>query len=82
MVRLTLLDQNNNLIASTTLDAGHPIPHQVKLARLELPAGVGWEGTRLNAELIVKDVGRPVRWACRELLNPDGSLTLRRQAAL
>ena len=76
MIRLTLLDQSSNPISNATLEAGHPIPHQVRLARLELPAGFGWEGTRLKAELIVKGMSHPVRWACRESINPDGSITL------
>ena len=76
MIRLTLLDQSGNPISSATLDAGHPIPHQVRLARLELPAGFGWEGTRLKAELIVKGMSHPIRWACRESINLDGSITL------
>jgi len=42
-----------------------------------LPAGVHWEGLRLKAELEVKGVRHSVRWACRQKVNPDGSLTLR-----
>jgi len=79
ILRLTLLDKQDNILISGTLDAGYPIPHKVRQARLVLPAGVGWEGTRLKAELIVKGMMYPVRWACRESLNPDGTLTLRRQ---
>ena len=82
VIRLTLLDQSGNLISSATLEAGHPIPHQVRLTRLELPAGVGWEGTRLRAELIVKGMSHPIRWACRESINPDGSITLTRNPYL
>jgi hypothetical protein len=43
---------------------------------LMLPAGAQWEGLRLKAELEVKGVRYPVRWACRQKLNSDGSLTL------
>ena len=82
VVRLSLLDQADNIIAASTLDAGHPIPHQVRLVQLELPPGVGWEGTRLKAELIVKGVVHPIRWACREPLNSDSSLTLKRNQYL
>jgi len=82
VIRLTLLDQSGNSISSATLEAGHPIPHQVRLARLELPEGVGWEGTRLRAELIVKGINHPIRWACRESINPDGSITLTRNPYL
>jgi hypothetical protein len=79
---LTLLDSNGRPISESTLEAGHPIPHRVRLAPLELPSGVGWEGTRLKAELIVKGVHHPIRWASRERLNPDGSLTLKRNQYL
>jgi hypothetical protein len=82
MIRLTLLNQSGNPISSATLEAGHPIPHQVRLTRLELPAGFGWEGTRLKAELIVKGMSHPIRWACRESSNPDGSITLKRDSNL
>jgi hypothetical protein len=76
-VRLILLDQSGHPISETVLEAGHPTSHQVKLTRLELPAGLGWEGTRLKAELLVKGVNHPIRWACREAVNPDGSITLK-----
>jgi hypothetical protein len=82
MLQLILLDSSGNPISHTTLPAGYPTPHQVKLTCLELPAGLGWEGTRLKAELIVKGVSHPVHWACRESLNPDGSLTLKRNSNL
>ncbi len=82
VIRVSLLDQNGSMLAASTLDAGHPIPHQVKLLQLELPAGAGWEGMYLKAELIVKSVVHPLRWACREPLNPDGSLTLKRNQYL
>ena len=82
LIRLTLLDQSNRPISTATLEAGHPTPHQVRLTRLELPAGLGWEGMRLKAELIVKDAIHPMRWACRESLNPDGSITLQQNSNL
>jgi hypothetical protein len=80
VVRLLLLAQDGNLISESILDVGHPAPHQVRLARLELPASLGWEGTRLKGELIVKGVHHPLHWACREALNQDGSLTLMQSA--
>jgi hypothetical protein len=76
VVRILLLDANGQPLASAVLEPGHPVPHQVRLVRLELPEGVSWEGTQLRAELIVKGVHHPIRWACREALNQDGSLTL------
>jgi hypothetical protein len=82
IVRVTLLDQGNNIIAASTLEPGHPIPHRVRLVQLELPSGVSWEGTRLKAELIVKGVIHPIHWACRESTHPDGSITLKRNQYL
>ena len=82
VVRLTLVDQDNRPIADSTLDRGLPIPHQVTLTELELPAGTGWEGTRLKAELIVKGVTHPIRWACRESVNQDGSIPLKQNQFL
>ena len=81
-VRLTLLDTDGNPVSVSTLDAGHPVPHQVRLTQLELPAGIGWEGLRLKADLIVKGVSHPMRWACRESVNSDGSITLKRNQYL
>jgi hypothetical protein len=82
VLRLRLLGRDAASLANAELDAGHPIPHQVSLARLELPAGTAWAGLRLQGELLVKGVAHPVRWACREALEPDGSLSLRLQARL
>lgn len=44
---------------------------------LTLPAGARWEGLRLKAEIEVKGVRHPVRSACRQKVDPDGSSTLR-----
>jgi hypothetical protein len=76
ILRLTLLDAQGNRCMTGTLDSGYPIPHKVRQARFILPSGIGWEGMRLKAELEVKGVLHPVRWACRESSNPDGTLTL------
>jgi hypothetical protein len=55
----------------------HPLPGKVRQARFVLPHGVDWKGLGLTAELEVKGVRRPVRWACRQRLEDDGTLTLR-----
>jgi hypothetical protein len=82
IVRLTLLDQNGQPVSESTLEAGYPTPRQVRLVSLELPSATGWEGMRLKAELIVKGVNHPIRWACRETVNPEGSITLKRNPYL
>jgi hypothetical protein len=43
-----------------------------------LPQGTQFEGLKLHAELEVKAMRYPVRWACHQKLNDDGSLTLRK----
>ncbi|HEX4485005.1 MAG TPA: hypothetical protein VH088_01985 [Terriglobales bacterium] len=59
------------------LDAGQPRAGQIRLASLILPKGMDGQQIVLRAELEVKGVRRPVRWACYEPTNPDGSLTFR-----
>jgi hypothetical protein len=59
------------------LDAGEPNAGQIRQASLILPKGMDGEQVILRAELEVKGVRRPVRWACRQPTNPDGSLTIR-----
>jgi hypothetical protein len=45
---------------------------------LMLPPGTDWRGLKLKAELEVKGARYPVKWACQQKTNPDGSLTLER----
>jgi hypothetical protein len=59
------------------LDAGEPRGGQIRQASLILPKGMDGQQIVLRAELEVKGVRRPVRWACRQPTNPDGSLTIR-----
>jgi hypothetical protein len=74
---LSLLDEEGRVLSGGSLEAGYPVPHQVRQVRFVLPAGRGWEGSRLKIELDVKGVLHPVHMSCREALNPDGTLTLR-----
>jgi len=59
------------------LDAGYPVPGRIRQAQLVLPQGTKWQGLKLKAEIEVKGMRYPVRWACHQKLNEDGSLTLR-----
>jgi hypothetical protein len=74
-VRVTSPDGRVNV--SGSLDPGYPLPGKVRQALFPLPDGTDWKGLRVSAELEVKGVRYPVRWACRQKLNDDGSLTLR-----
>jgi hypothetical protein len=42
-----------------------------------LPNVSDWKGLKLKVEIKVKGMSYPVRWACHQQLNDDGSLTLR-----
>ena len=75
---MTLRDAEGRALVSGCVDAGWPVPGKVRQARLPLPRGTAWEGLRLSAEIHVKGQRHPVRWACRQRLEPDGSLRLRR----
>jgi len=77
VLRLSILTQDNKLLASGCIDPGYPKPIGVHQAMLMLPTSTKWEGLTLKAELEVKGARYPVRWACRQKVNPDGSLTLR-----
>ncbi|MGO9087749.1 MAG: hypothetical protein ACLP6G_05080 [Terriglobales bacterium] len=59
------------------LDAGQPYAGQLRQCSLIFPKGMDGQQVNLRAELEVKGVRRPVRWACHERTNPDGSLTIR-----
>ncbi len=59
------------------LDAGQPYAGHMRQCSLILPKGMDGKQIKLRAELEVKGVRRPVRWACHERTNSDGSLTIR-----
>jgi hypothetical protein len=61
-----------------SLDAGHPHGGRLRQASFVLPKGMDGQVMKMRAELETRGgVRRPVRWACRQPLNADGSLTLR-----
>jgi hypothetical protein len=72
-----VFSEDQKINVSGSVDAGYPKPTGVHQVMLMLPADAQWEGLRLKAELEVKNVHYPVRWACRQKINSDGSLTLR-----
>ncbi|HEY1251149.1 MAG TPA: hypothetical protein VGH97_08145, partial [Thermoanaerobaculia bacterium] len=74
---VTVRDAANRVLVSGGLDPGWPVPGKIRQARLPLPPGTDWKGLRLSAELEVKGVRHPVRWACHQKLEEDGSLRLR-----
>jgi len=77
VLRLIVETSEGLVLASGGLDPGYPLPGRIRQARLPLPARTEWQGLRLRAELEVKGSLHPVRWACRQGLEPDGALRLR-----
>ncbi|MBP1601107.1 MAG: hypothetical protein H6Q06_1258, partial [Acidobacteria bacterium] len=58
------------------LDAGHPFGGRLRQASFILPKGMDGQKLLLRAELETKaGIRRPVRWACAEPVNADGSFS-------
>jgi hypothetical protein len=76
VLRISILDAAGRVLAAGALDAGYPLPHRVRQAKFPLPKGSDWKGLRVKGEIEVKGQRYPLRWACRQSLNADGSLTL------
>jgi hypothetical protein len=77
VLRVTVENQEGKPLKSGCLDAGYPLPGKIRQAQFVLPNLTDWKGLKLRAELEVKGMRYPVRWACHQKLNEDGSLTLR-----
>jgi hypothetical protein len=82
VLRVSIATEDGRELAGGGLDAGYPLPRKVRQAKLALPKNTNWKGLRLKAEIEVKGRRFPVRWACQQKLNTDGSLTLRPTAGL
>ena len=77
VLRVTAESEDGKKLCSGCLDAGYPLPGKIRQAQFVLPKGTKWQGVKLRAEIEVKGMRYPVRWACHQKLNEDGSLTLR-----
>lgn len=77
VLRVSLSSEDGKVNLGGSLDPGYPLPGRVRQAKFPLPKDVNWKGLKLKAELEVKGQRCPVRWACHQKLNSDGSLSLR-----
>jgi hypothetical protein len=77
VLRVTVESQDGKVLKSGCLDAGYPLPGKIRQAQFVLPNVSDWKGLKLRAEIEVKGMRYPVRWACHQKLNDEGSLTLR-----
>jgi len=80
ILRVTADAKGGVRLAGGGLDAGHPFAGRVRLASFRLPRRLGGEEVRLRAELELKDVRRPLRWACAQPLDADGALVVKLKA--
>ncbi len=76
-LRIYLRNNEGTVNVGGSLDPGYPLPGKVRQVQITLPKNTAWEGLKLYAEIEVKNIRYPVRWACQQALNADGSLTLR-----
>jgi hypothetical protein len=77
VLRVSVESEDGRVLKSGCLDAGYPLPGKIRQAQFVLPNVADWKGLKLRAEIEVKGMRYPVRWACRQKLNEDGTLTLR-----
>jgi hypothetical protein len=77
ILRVSAETPDGKTLASGSLDAGHPFAGRLRQASFRLPPGMGGSDVRLRAEIEVKGLRRPVRWACAQPLDADGALVVR-----
>lgn len=77
VLRVTVESEDGKNLCSGCLDAGYPLPGKIRQAQFVLPRQTKWRGLKLRADIEVKGMRYPVRWACHQKLNENGSLTLR-----
>lgn len=77
VLRVYLETPDKRFSVGGSLDAGHPRGGRVRLASFVLPPGFDGKPVALRAEIETKaGIRRPIRWACEQPLNGDGSLSL------
>jgi hypothetical protein len=77
VLRVNVTTNDGTVLAGGGLDPGYPLPGKIRQAQFALPRGTDWKGLKLKAEIEVKGLRHPVRWACHQALEDDGSLRLR-----
>lgn len=92
ILRIYVSDREGSFKVGGGLDPGHPYPDSLRICRIVLPLNTRWKvekskdassrgsfefPLRLFAELEFYGKRYPVRWACSEPLNEDGSITIR-----
>ena len=77
VLRVSVESADGRVRVGGGLDAGHPHAGRVRQASFLLPPGLEGQRLRLRAEVEMKGgVRKPVRWACAQPLEADGSLVV------
>jgi hypothetical protein len=77
VLRLTLESRDGRFRQAGSLDGGHPHAGKIRQASFLLPPELDGGELHLKAELETRGgARRPVRWACAQPLNPDGSFSI------
>jgi hypothetical protein len=74
ILRVTAETPDGRVRVGGGLDPGHPRGGRVRQAALLLPQGLEGQTVRLRAAIETKGGLRPLRWACAQPVNADGSL--------
>ncbi len=97
ILRIHVEDEKKSFRVGGGLDPGLPLPAGIRICRIQLPHGVKWESEKFDSDVDLLAMDRtlrvsaelefygrryPVRWACAEPLNEDGSLTIRHTKGL
>ena len=54
------------LLSEFVAERKDPLPGKIWQAQSVLPQGTRWQGLKLKAEIEVKGMRYPVRWACHQ----------------
>jgi hypothetical protein len=77
VLRVYVESLDGRLKIGGSLDAGHPYGGKLRQASFLLPKGTHGQQLKIRAEIETKaGIRRPVRWACAQPLNADGSLMI------
>ncbi|HTT65046.1 MAG TPA: hypothetical protein VMG35_24515, partial [Bryobacteraceae bacterium] len=77
VLRVDLKTADGRVIAGGGLDAGHPYGGRTRQAAFLLPRELEGQAVHLAAGIETKaGIRRPVRWACEQPLEQDGSLRI------
>jgi hypothetical protein len=79
-LRVSVETPDGRVRVGGSLDAGHPHAGRLRQASFILPRELEGGAVTMRAEIEVKGVRRPARWACAQPVNADGSLSLKLKA--